>query len=149
MTSKDVIYNDIDVYGVPTDIDRIIVAQARVESGGTWTTWDMISTNRGYTWTIVEEQGDMSNEVKGLGIQIDKDVATEVRVAYWDKDRLKLFVGLRTIALAVSGTDEDFGTSSEAELDAEDFILEIYMRKDPSVTSNEDYVISLGEFRKV
>lgn len=150
VTAKDIIYHAIDIFGSSTDVDRLIVAQARYDNSGTWITWNLISTDRGFSWTIVEEEAQSgSDEVKGLDIRIDQEVGDNIFVAYWDDTDDTLYVGKRDTDLAVVGTDESFDSSTEAELDAETYRLEIYTRRDPSTTDNDEFVLAFGEFQKV
>ncbi len=147
--AKDFVWVSVDVYGITTIIDATIAIQGIYEDAGTWITVNGLSTDRGYTWTLVEEDAGGSNEIKGLGLMLDKDAAGHLFVAYWDGTAEELFVGKRTTALAVSGADESFAAATEAEIDAETYRLEIYTRRDPSVTNHDEVTFALGDFQKV
>jgi hypothetical protein len=51
VTPETVAYYSIDVFSVPTDINRTITAQCREEVAGTVHSWLLISTNSGFSWT--------------------------------------------------------------------------------------------------
>ncbi|MCP4083175.1 MAG: LamG domain-containing protein [Planctomycetaceae bacterium] len=51
VTPLTVSYYSIDVYSVPTDINRTITAMCREEVTGTVHSWLLISTNSGFNWT--------------------------------------------------------------------------------------------------
>jgi hypothetical protein len=51
VTPETVAYYSIDVYSVPTDINRTITAMCREEVAGTVHSWLLISTNSGFNWT--------------------------------------------------------------------------------------------------
>ena len=54
VTPLTVSYMSIDVYSVPTDINRVIVATCQEEVSGTWHQWLLISTNSGFNYTSVK-----------------------------------------------------------------------------------------------
>jgi len=51
VTPLTVNYFSIDVFSVPTDINRTIIAQCREEVAGTVHSWLLISTSSGFSWT--------------------------------------------------------------------------------------------------
>jgi hypothetical protein len=109
----------------------------------------MISTDRGFNFTVEQEQGDGgSDEVKGLGIRIGQESGENIFVAYWNDTDDTLYVGKRDTALAAVGADESFGDCTEAELDAETFRLEIYTQREPAATDNDEIVLAYGVFDK-
>lgn len=147
--SHDLVWFDVDVYATNTNIDANIAAGARYDNSGTWLTWLCISTDRGNTWTVVQEQSDGgSDEVKGLRFQWDKTTGAQLFVAYWNDTDDKLWVGKRDTALAAVGSDEDFAACTEAELDAETYLLEVRTFRDPSVTNGDEFVLAYGDTQK-
>lgn len=50
VTPETVAYHSIDVFSVPTDINRTITAQCREEVAGVISSWLLISTNSGFSW---------------------------------------------------------------------------------------------------
>lgn len=147
--AADFIWVSADVYGITTDIDRIVAIQGIYDNSGTWLTINGLSTNRGYTWTLAEEDAGGSDEIKGLGLLLDMDSADHLFVNYLNVTDSELFVGKRTTALAVDGADESFAACTEAELNAETYRLELYTRRDPSVTNHDEVTFGFGEFQKV
>lgn len=87
-------------------------------------------------------------EIRSLDLVIDKIGGTQLYEAYQDIDAGNLYVRQVDTSLAVVGSPEDFGAATEGEVDAGTYKLAVYVLNDPSVTSNEDYVIAFGRMQK-
>jgi hypothetical protein len=144
VVSTDLDYVAVDVYGSPTDIDRVMVAAGRVQDSGTWHSWLFVSTDRGYTWTSIK-LAPGSAETRVLDARLDQESGSVIWVAYQDIDAEELFVGQRNLDGTTIGTDSSFGAATEAEVPGT-YKLGLYTRRDSSVADFGDYALAFGEF---
>lgn len=135
----DVDFVSVDVFGSPTDIDRVICAAAYDSGNGH--SYLFLSTDRAQSWLISKR-----TSIRTLSLRIDQTIGTQLYEAYLESSNL--YVRQLDTSLALVGSAEDFGAATEAEIDARTYKLAMVTTNDPSAASNEDYVIAFGLTQK-
>lgn len=129
----------VDVFGSPTDIDRTICAAAYDSGNGH--SYLFLSTDSAQSWLIVKR-----TSIRTLSLRIDQTGGTQLYEAYLDSSNL--YVRRLDTDLALVGSADDFAAATNAEINARTYKLALRTTNDPSVSSNEDYVIAYGRLQK-
>lgn len=84
-------------------------------------------------------------EIRGIDAAIDLGAGASVYVVEQDITNSKMYVKKRTLDGGTEESSTDFGSATEAEIDAGTYSLYIYTYLDPAEAGQDDVALAFGD----